>query len=82
MTRTARPISRLTTAVSSSPSRSCTISVVIAVNAQVGVAGAGGDGRGQRRVGQLMARQPEEVGVDLVVALSRHYRSGGPRGPL
>ena len=42
ITRTARPISRLMTAVSSSPSRSCTISRGDAVNTQVGVAGAGG----------------------------------------
>ena len=35
-----------------------------AVNPQVGVAGAGGRGRRQRGVGQLVPRQREEVGVD------------------
>ena len=35
-----------------------------AVNPQVGVAGPGGDGRRQRGVGELVARQPEEVGID------------------
>ena len=36
-----------------------------AVDAQVGVAGAGRDGGRQRGVGKLMARQREEVGIDL-----------------
>jgi multiple sugar transport system permease protein len=34
------------------------------VNAQVGIAGTGRNCRGQRRVGKLMSRQAEEVGVD------------------
>jgi hypothetical protein len=36
-----------------------------AVDAQVGVAGAGRGGRRQRRVSKLVSRQLEEVGVDL-----------------
>ncbi len=35
-----------------------------AVNTQVGVACPGGDRRGQRSVGEVMSRQPEEVGID------------------
>ena len=35
-----------------------------AVNTQVGVAGAGGLGGGQRRVGELMSGQSEKVGVN------------------
>ena len=35
-----------------------------AVNPQVGVAGAGGERRRQRGVGQLVPRQREEVGID------------------
>ena len=42
-----------------------------AVDAQVGVAGAGRDGGRQRRVGKLMSRQLEEVGIDLSASLSR-----------
>ena len=36
-----------------------------AVDAQVGMAGAGRHGGRQRGVGKLMARQLEEVGIDL-----------------
>ena len=64
ITRTARPISRLTTAALQLAVAQLYVFRRDGVNAQVGVAGSGGHGRRQGRVGQLMARQPEEVGID------------------
>jgi len=40
------------------------------VNTQVGVAGAGRHGRRQCGVGELMSRQPEEVGIDSAGAVT------------
>jgi hypothetical protein len=34
------------------------------VNTQVGIAGPGGGRGGQGGVGEMMSRQPEEVGID------------------
>ena len=64
MTRTASPTSRVTTDVSSSPSRNCTISVVMRWtrrSAWLAPAASAADSCG---VGELVPRQREEVGID------------------
>jgi multiple sugar transport system permease protein len=44
------------------------------VNSQVGVAGPGRGGGGQRSIGQLAARQAEEVGIDPPVRCHDNHR--------
>ena len=53
-----------------------------AVNAQVGVARPGSGGGRQRRVGEFVSPQPEEVGIDSSGRCHGSYRSGPLAGPL